>query len=474
MDPKYKKLLKNTAWILTGNTGSKMLAFLLLPLYTRWLGTEGYGLSDLISTYSGLLVGVITLCTAEGIFVFTKNKSVKEQKMYYTSTLKFTLFLFVVWAVVFLLLQSVVLAIDFHNAFTEHIWLVFGMVLSTFLQNYTQQFVISLEKMKIYSFTGMVLCITTFIFSWILIPKWGVEGYVFSLILANVFTSLYSFLASHSWKYLDIVGFRLHAVKNVLVYSIPLIPNTIMWWLVQALNRPVMESCLGYSAIGVYAVANKFPGIITIIFSLFSVSWNVSVFEEYGKPSFEAFYLRIFKLLFLFLTCGTICFSLSAPLIVKIFAAPDFFEAWKYMILLMVGAAISCMASFYATVFSVVKKSKYYFYSSIWGAASSIVANILLIPKFGLYGACASVVVSYAVMALSRYYYSLKFISVKLLKSTLIYIGMMLFAAICYLLIDGYLLKIACACISLFVICFFQKESFSKLMTFLKNRYCNK
>lgn len=259
MDPKYKKLLKNTAWILTGNTGSKMLAFLLLPLYTRWLGTEGYGLSDLISTYSGLLVGVITLCTAEGIFVFTKNKSVKEQKMYYTSTLKFTLFLFVVWAVVFLLLQSVVLATDFHNAFTEHIWLVFGMVLSTFLQNYTQQFVISLEKMKIYSFTGMVLCITTFIFSWILIPKWGVEGYVFSLILANVFTSLYSFLASHSWKYLDIVGFRLHAVKNVLVYSIPLIPNTIMWWLVQALNRPVMESCLGYSAIGVYAVANKFP-----------------------------------------------------------------------------------------------------------------------------------------------------------------------------------------------------------------------
>lgn len=141
-----------------------MLAFLLLPLYTRWLGTEGYGLSDLISTYSGLLVGVITLCTAEGIFVFTKNKSVKEQKMYYTSTLKFTLFLFVVWAVVFLLLQSVVLAADFHNAFTEHIWLVFGMVLSTFLQNYTQQFVISLEKMKIYSFTGMVLCITTFIF----------------------------------------------------------------------------------------------------------------------------------------------------------------------------------------------------------------------------------------------------------------------------------------------------------------------
>lgn len=45
----------------------------------------------------------------------------------------------------------------------------------------------------------------------------------------------------------------------MLSYSMPLVPNNIMWWLVSALNRPVMEIYLGMEAIGLFAVANKFP-----------------------------------------------------------------------------------------------------------------------------------------------------------------------------------------------------------------------
>ena len=102
MNKSYRNLIRNSLWALAGNTGSKILSFLLLPFYTRWLGTAGYGLSDLITTYSSFLLGVVTLCAADGIFIFTKNRTQTEKSEYFTSTLKFVSVLFVGWFLVLL------------------------------------------------------------------------------------------------------------------------------------------------------------------------------------------------------------------------------------------------------------------------------------------------------------------------------------------------------------------------------------
>ena len=280
MNKSYRNLIRNSLWALAGNTGSKILSFLLLPFYTRWLGTAGYGLSDLITTYSSFLLGVVTLCAADGIFIFTKNRTQTEKSEYFTSTLKFVAVLFVGWFLVFSVIRFVASYYDIHNSFTDNVWLITAFVLSSFLQSFTQQFLIGIEQIKLYSFTGMILCISTFILSVLLIPGWGVKGYVYSLFLANMFTSLFSFLLSGSYRYFSMKGLQWERVRELLVYSIPLIPNAIMWWMVSALNRPIMEAYLGFSDIGIFAVANKFPGIITMVFSVFAVSWNISVLEE--------------------------------------------------------------------------------------------------------------------------------------------------------------------------------------------------
>ena len=42
------RLLKNTVIIMLGNFGTKLISFLLLPLYTSILSTEEYGTYDFI------------------------------------------------------------------------------------------------------------------------------------------------------------------------------------------------------------------------------------------------------------------------------------------------------------------------------------------------------------------------------------------------------------------------------------------
>jgi len=128
----------------------------------------------------------------------------------------------------------------------------------------------------IYNGQKDVQTLLTAICSFILIPLKGVVGYVLSLILANLFTGVYSFFFSGSYKYCSPGSVNNEYCREMLQYSVPLIPNGVMWWLVNALNRPIMETYVGLHGIGLFAVANKFPGIIAMIFTIFVSSWQIS------------------------------------------------------------------------------------------------------------------------------------------------------------------------------------------------------
>jgi O-antigen/teichoic acid export membrane protein len=442
MESRYKTLIKNTVWTLFGNTGSKIIGFFLLPLYTKWLGTVGFGLSDLLSTYSSLLLGLMTLCLSDSIFVFTKNQSYEKKRRFYSSILYLAVFLLTIEFVLFLALKYFANSMNLKDAFFNHIWMIYGLVISSFVQQYVQQFVISQEKIKIYSFTGIVLCLLTFFLSWICIPKYGVNGYIYSLIASNLLTSIFTFFAAKSYYYIGRQLISKKELKDVLRYSIPLIPNVIMWWLVGALNRPIMEYHLGYSSIGLFAVASKFPSVITTVFGVFTVSWNISVFDEFKEKGFDDFYRKTFKTIFSLITLIAFIIICLSQVIISIFTSVQFHEAWRYMPFLIIGAVANCVSSFCGICFSVVKESKYLFYSSIYGAVTAIVLNFLLIPTFGIWGAVMSTMGAFLAMAISRYIYSRKIVKANLIPNMLEDFCIMLIAAATTLLIKNSTIRI--------------------------------
>ena len=67
MKSKYKSLLKDTAIFAVGNMGSKMILFLLVPLYTNCLTKEEYGISELVFTLAQLLTPFFTVAIHEAI-----------------------------------------------------------------------------------------------------------------------------------------------------------------------------------------------------------------------------------------------------------------------------------------------------------------------------------------------------------------------------------------------------------------------
>lgn len=409
---KYSRLGKNTLLVFIGNAGAKLIGLLMLPFYTRWLSVEDYGTTDIITVYVTFLMGIVTCSIAEAIFIFPKGQERSEQKKYFSSGVAFLGISFSITALLFFLIEAICANYNIQNSFFENTWLIYGMLVSMVLQQFIQQFTRSIDKMLVYSVTGIVLTGFTALLAFLLIPLWGVTGYVLSIIVANILAAFYSVYFSKGYTYFSVNAMSVSSCKAMLSYSIPLIPNGIMWWLVNAFNRPLMETYLGMHAIGIFAVSNKFPGILSMIFAVFVSSWQISVLEEFGKKGYETFFNRVFRIVVVGLLFIFLGITLSSKLLVSIFATEEFSEAWRYIPILTLGAMFSCISGFAGSNFSATRQSKYFFYSSVWGAVAAILLNLVLIPRFDIWGVSLSVLLSFAVMAISRIWYGWKYVHI--------------------------------------------------------------
>lgn len=407
---KYSKFGKNTALMFIGQTSAKVVTLLMLPLYTRWLSVEDFGTTDMINVYVSFLTGIVSCCIAESIFVFPKGQTDDKKKKYFSSGIVFILFSLIITAILFAIIDHIVTNLKIKNSFTVNIWLIYGILAANILQMLFQQFTRSIDKMIIYSTTGIILTLATAGFSFILIPLYGIKGYVHAMILASICAGLYSFISSGAYNYVSFKSINRAYCTEMLQYSIPLIPNGLMWWIIGAFNRPLMETYLGLHAIGIYAVANKFPTFLSMVCGMIGPSWQISVLEEYGKEGFESFYNNVFKIMSLVIVLVFAMISLSSELLVYIFASTDFSDAWIFIPILTLGVVFQNISGLGSNIFSAVKKSKYYFYTSVWGAGSALLLNFLMIPILGIWGVTLSVVLSFGIMSFFRFLYSWQYV----------------------------------------------------------------
>lgn len=468
---KYKRLGKNTLLVIIGNAGAKILGFLLLPFYTSWLSVEDYGVTDIINVYVSFLVSIVSCCIAEAVFLFPKNVSKRDATSYFTSAISFAFITVTLLGAIFLVISQFNEVYKFKGSFFTYLWYIYILLFSTIFQSITQQFLRSIDRMDIYSTTGVVMCIFTLLFSLILIPKYGVKGYILSQVFANCIVSLYSFFFSKSFIYFDISSFRKDYLEQMLKYSIPLIPNGIMWWLVATLNRPLMEYHLGLQEIGLYAVANKFSGILSMIVSVIMSSIQISIVEEYNKDGFSEFFNKVLRISFVFVIVGQLFITISSRGLVELLTTEEYYEAYIYIPILSLSVCISYLSSYFGCVFSATKIGKYYFYSSVAGAITSIILNLLLIPIYGTLGAALSTLGSFTIMAISRYIYMSKFVK---LNNLIVYFFSIIISVL-YLILyentDSIIMHLAGLLLSLILIYYvnrkFMRESYSSLLILL-------
>ena len=407
---RYKRLGLNSLFVFIGNVGAKLIGFIMLPFYTKWLSKSDYGLSDISSIYISFLIPYLTFGLCEAIFLFPKGKSQGIQQGYFSTAFWIILFTEFLFCIVLMAAPSNFLIYIFPKELLKYMPLMCVLLVLSSVQQFIQQFCRAIDKMKVFSFTGIINALCLAILVILLIPTCGLTGYFMSLIIAQCITIIYIFWRIRCWKYV-VIYINRKMLDEMIRYSIPLIPNATMWWVVNSINRPLMLKYIGLDSVGIYAVANKFPSLLNMIFMIFFSALQISVLEEFHKKDYKIFYNRIFRLVLFSQILFCFVFVIFGPYIFSFLVDPNYYTAMQYVPLLCLGVLLANLAAFVGTTFTAIKKTKYFFYSSVVAALIAIVANFLLIPKFGIFGACLSIILSQMGMFLMRWKDSSRYVN---------------------------------------------------------------
>ena len=409
---KYKNLGVNTILVFIGNASSKIIGLVMLPFYTRHLTVDEYGISDIVVVYVSLLLGLCSCCIHDAIFVFPKGKSLKEQKRYFSSGLSFVAFSGIISAIILYSLFHLFNYLKILDSFVDNVFYIYSLLICQIILNYVQQFSRSINKILHYSLTGIVLTGFTALLAFLLIPRLHLDGFFLSLIIAYIFAIIYCLISVRAFWMISLSEIHFPYLKELLTYSIPLIPNGIMWWLVSSVNRPILERFTNYHEIGLLAVADKFPGILSMLFTVFITSWQISVMEEFGKEGYKRFYNSVFCVVFVGSSLLLTIITVMSKALISVFATEEYIMAWKLIPILTMSVLFQNVGGVVGCNFSATKESKYYFYSSVWSGGAAVLLNLLLIPQYGIFGASFATLLAMLAMAVSRCYYSWKYVAI--------------------------------------------------------------
>jgi len=390
---KYKSLAKDTMLFTISSFGSKILVFLLTPLYTSILATHEYGVADLITTTIHFIYPILTLAIADATLRFALDKEVDKNSVFVVSTV------FTALSVVFLLILYP--AISLIDDSLKQYWHIF--VLNFFLfnvHNYFSNFVKSLGKTTLFAVQGLVHTATIISCNilFLVVFKLGLDGYLASTIIGYCVPILLMFFGARLYKYLIPFIIDLSILKEMLKYSIPMIPTILAWAINTSIDKYMIIWRYDIGASGVYSVAHKIPSIVTTILSVFTQAWQLSVISNHGSDDESDFFTTVYKGLDFVSISGCMFVILISKWLARLLFAKDFFIAWEYVPMLIIAAMFSSHSGFLAAAYRAAKKTKSLFVTVLAGSFINIILNYFLIRDVGVLGAAIATATSFFIV----------------------------------------------------------------------------
>ena len=403
-----KYLMKNTLIFSIGNFGTKIIHFLLVPLYTNILSTSEYGALDLMTVLSMVIMPIITLNIAEAVMRFSMDKDSDKNDIVNIATLVF------LFSVVLALFSIPIL--NTIGYISDYSFLLFLYIITLSSSTITMCYIRGNEKLLSYAIISILQTIIIAGLNILLLVKFnlGIKGYILSYIIAYLITTILCILKGNTNKIHIKFKINKNLFKNMLKYSLLLIPNSLMWWIMNSLDRIMVTNMIGISENGIYAVSYKIPTILITLTTIFNQAWMFSAVKEKDSDDKDAYTNSIFNSLAVSVISVT-CFLIYIlkPLL-SIYVGKEFYSAWLYTPPLLIGTIFLTLGTFLSNEYTAHKDSMGFLKSSFIGAFVNLLLNFVLIPFIGIFGAALATCISYLTVFIFRYFDTKKYVKIEL------------------------------------------------------------
>lgn len=379
---RFGKLFSDTVILAIGTFGSKLLVFLLMPLYTALLSPSQYGTAELITGTANLIMPFACVGITNGIFRFAAEKGTDREGVFSSGMV-----LLGAGLCGTVLLGAVALCIG--AAWRTEILLVVLYVLAADLQAVCAQYVRAVDRTRLFAVQGILNTLVTVGFNILFLMAFdlGVTGYVLSTVVGNLLTTAFLVVSVRLWRVFRLSHVSRTAMRELFRFSLPMVPTTICWLITDLSDRYLVSWFCGEAVNGVYSAAYKIPTIVNLVSGIFMQAWQFSaVVQSADGEECSRFYSQVFRGFLSVIFIGSGGLILLSPWLCRLLLNSAYHEAWRYMPILLCSAALESVVSFLASVYMVRKKSMHSFLTAVAGTGLNLLLNFLFIPRTGTFG----------------------------------------------------------------------------------------
>ncbi len=420
----FKSIIKHTSIYSLGTIFSKIVGFIMIPIYTRYLTTADYGTLELLTLVSSLLSMLFSLRITAGLVrYYYQYQTTRERNQLVSSVLISIISMAIIVTILLSINADFFSRLVFKNTenskFFIFIFLSLGFeicidVCLTYIRIMEKSF-----HYIAFSLTSLIISLSLNIF-FIVVLKWGVLGLLYSMVITNGFVM--SSLLFYTLNKVRI-SFDFKKLYPVVKFSIPVIPAGILIFILNMGDRFILNKLGNLSEVGIYSLGYKFGMLLgTFIGGPFLNMWQPKRVEiNYDEKNRNEIFSRILVYFIFILSFGGLAISILIKDALTIIATPEFFPAYKVVPLVVIGYAFYNI--YYIVDFGFYIKDRTYWYIIInaAGAALNIGLNLLLIPLYGVMGAAVVTAVSFFVCCLlafliSQHYFKINYDFGRILK----------------------------------------------------------
>jgi len=366
---------------------SRGLSLLLLPLFTRVLSPEDYGSLDLFTVFANIVSLTVALEISQGVARFYGSDKSPEGKILYSST--------AFWFTVICYTAFLVIAFFYSNDLSTLIMgrseetgaFRIGIVyiwLSGLLYLVQNQFRWELRSIN-YAIVSILVALSTAGFSlWLAFVKGGgLNGLLWGMSAGALVGVIYGVVElRNSFRF----RFCFQRLREMLVFSIPLVPSGIALLVGAYIDRIMINRFLSIEEVGLYGIGFRLASATSLIMAGFQGALTPLIYTFYQEGNTPNQLARIFRFFTAASLAGYALIAIFANDLIQIFATSKYAAA-SGVVIFLVPATLLAQAYIFAPGIAIKKRTHLLVWINLSVAVINTVLNLLLIPLMGIEGA---------------------------------------------------------------------------------------
>ncbi|HET6624698.1 MAG TPA: oligosaccharide flippase family protein [Gaiellaceae bacterium] len=394
-----RRLGKHSAIYGFGGLVQRILAVLLLPVYTRYLSPSDYGIVETLIALTTVLVITLRLGITNAFFRFYFDRPDSEhRRLVLRTSFWFTMAMATLGLVVGAAFSGEISTVLFGSA--DEAEVVAAAFVGLWAQmNYEQlTSLFRVEERSVAYVTASLANVALTIGATLALVV-ALDAGPLGVVVGNFTGTLlvYAALVGYRREQLGL-QFDRGLFREMNRFGMPLVPSALLLWVTNFSDRFFLVKLADTQEVGLYSVGVRIASAMALLLTAFRTAWPAFAYSIEDDREAKRTYAFVLTYLVFLTTWVATGLALLSPWLVDWIAAPSFAESSR--VVGPLAFAVVIFAGYVVMVIGVGRARRTQFNWVVTGAAAivNVALNLILIPRYGMMGAAAATIAAYATM----------------------------------------------------------------------------